>query len=280
MRNLFLFIWRHYFYFLALLLEVIAFVLIVQYNQYPGAAIFKISSEINGSVKQAQQDVASYFKLRRTNQLLATENAILRTLSTNAFMLTDTGSFWVNDTLYRQKYRYIPARVGGNSVNQRNNFMIIEKGSGSGIRKDMGVITSTGIAGIVVGVSPNFSSVMSVLHSATVISAKLKKNNQLGSIVWKGGSYSKANLLNIPVHLEIQKGDTVITSGFSHIFPEGIMIGTIQDFKYSEGDYYDISIKLSVDFNNLSYVYVVENLFRNEQEELIKMQSTIIQAKP
>ena len=157
--------------------------------------------------------------------------------------------------------------------------MILEKGSNNGIVKDMGVITPTGVAGIVVAVSPNFSSVMSLLHSATVVSAKLAKNSQLGSVIWEGKNYRQARLLNIPVHIQINKGDTVITSGFSHIFPEGIMIGTISDFQYDEGDYYNITLNLSVDYNNLSYVYVVENLFRNEQEELLLKQSTIVHDK-
>jgi rod shape-determining protein MreC len=137
----------------------------------------------------------------------------------------------------------------------------------------MAVVSPNGIVGIVNGVSSNFSYVMSLLHSETKISAKLKKNNATGSVSWEGGSYKSGMLADIPSHILIKTGDTVITSGFSLDFPEGIIIGNIASYTLNPGDnFYKIKINFSTDFNKLDNVYVVKNLFKEEQLKLKEMQ--------
>jgi len=161
-----------------------------------------------------------------------------------------------------------------NTTNKRNNYLTLNKGSNQGIAKDMGVITSTGIVGIVKEVSANFSSVISVLHKETKISAKVKKNGHLGTVIWTGGDYSNGELIDIPTHVKPVIGDTIITSGYSTSFPEGIMIGTISDFKIVKGDnFYTITIKFSTDFNNISYAYVIRNIMKDELDKLNKNQT-------
>ena len=148
---------------------------------------------------------------------------------------------------------------------------MLNMGSNDGIDKDMAVISQRGIVGIIRDVSKHFSSVISVLHKDTRISAKIKKNNYIGTLAWKGIDYRKAYLMDIPTHVKLALGDTVITSGYSHLFPEGIMIGVIENYNILEGDnFYTIKISFLEDYNNLSYVYVVNNLMRNEKLMLEK----------
>ena len=188
-----------------------------------------------------------------------------------SFLRNDTNTFWVNDTLYKQQYKYVVAKVVLNTVGKRNNYIMLDKGSRSGIQKDMAVITSRGVVGTVVNVSENFSWVMSMLNKHTRISGRIIKNGQMGTIVWNGVDHLYGTLTDIPAHVKIAKGDTIMSSGFSYIFPEGLMIGTISDFRVEQGDhFYTIPFKFSVDFNSLQYVYVVRNLMKNEQETLEK----------
>lgn len=280
MRNLFQFVWRNHFVFLFLLLEVVSFSLIVTYNHYPEAVYFRFSQQVNGRLHRVTSDLSSYVHLREANQQLAAENAILRSGSAGAWLKTDTASFWKGDTLYRQHYRFMPAGVISNSVSKRNNFIMLNKGASNGVKIDMGIIGPKGVVGIVVAVSSNFSTVMSVLHNASVVSAIVKKNEQLGSVTWEGGSYTYAKLNNISGQVKIAKGDTIITSGFSLIYPKGIPIGTIEKFSLNTDDnYYDITIKLATDFNSLNHVYIVNNIYREEQDKLIEQQTKMPQEK-
>jgi rod shape-determining protein MreC len=146
---------------------------------------------------------------------------------------------------------------------------MLNKGSNDGLTPDMAVISPDGIVGIVSRVSPHFSWVISVLHKQTKISCKIKKNNFVGTLAWDGVNYHYAQLKDIPANVLLAKGDTVITSGYSGIFPQGIKIGTIMEFKVDKGyNFYDISIRLSQDMNKLAWVYVVTDFFKEEKDTL------------
>ena len=132
----------------------------------------------------------------------------------------------------------------------------------------MAVVSPNGIVGVVNGVSKRFSTVMSLLNTDLHISAKIKKNNYFGSLSWDGKNYREAILYEIPHHVPVSKGDTIITSGFSTIYPEGVLIGTIKDFEVKGGNFYEITVRLSTDFKNLTYVNLVSNLRKEEQIEL------------
>ncbi len=271
MRNILVFIVRYHFLLLFIALEALSITLLVNSTYYQSSAILKAGSRVTGRFYTSISNATDYLKLRTTNEQLANENALLRQMKGMSFLKNDTNSFWVNDTMYRQQYRYIVAKVVLNTVGKRNNYIMLDKGSRSGIHKDMAVITSNGIVGTVVNVSENFSWVMSTLNKHFRISGRISKNNQMGTIIWNGVDHMYGTLTDIPAHVKITKGDTIVSSGYSYIFPAGIMIGTITDFRVEQGDhFYTIPFKFSVDFNALQYVYVVNSLMKNEQESLEK----------
>ncbi len=271
MRNILVFIIRYHFLLIFLLLEFISVTLLVNSTYYQSSAILKAGSRVTGRFYTTVSDATDYLKLRTTNEHLAQENAMLRQMKSVSYLRNDTNTFWVNDTLYKQQYKYIVAKVVLNTVGKRNNYIMLDKGSRSGIQKDMAVITPTGIAGTVVNVSENFSWVMSMLNKHTRLSGKILKNGQMGTVVWNGVDHLYGTLTDIPAHVKIARGDTIVSSGFSYIFPAGLMIGTITDFRVEQGEhFYTIPFKFSVDFNSLQYVYVVKNLMKEEQESLEK----------
>jgi len=271
MRNFFNFLIRQYFFFLFLILEIISFVLIVQYNYYQKSSFINTTNNISGGILSSFHSISEYFSLRETNQKLAEENARLLSEAAKFYLKTDTLTHFQKDTIYNRQFVFTTAKVLSNSTNRRNNYLTLNKGSKHGIRIDMGVISSNGIVGIVKEVSTNFSSVISVLNKETKISAKIRKNGQIGTVIWEGGNYRYGHLIDIPTHIKPLIGDTIITSGFSNSFPEGILIGTISDFKIEKGDnFYTITIKFLNDFNSISYVNVIKNLMKPELDELTK----------
>lgn len=269
MRNLIAFLWKNYFFFLFLILEAFAFFLIINNNYYQRRVIVNSTTDVTGNILQSYDNFTSYFNLKEVNRQLAEENAAFHNMSPEAFIRTDTNVFFRNDTLNHRHYRFISAKVISASVNRLNNYIKLNKGRTHGIEPDMAVVAPNGVIGQVVEVSDHFSSVMSVLNSQTRISAKLKKSNQVGSLYWNGEDYRMGKLIDIPSHVQFSIGDTVVTSGYSFIYPEGWLIGIVEDFSIEPGDnFFKIDVKFSVDYNNISYVYVVKNRFRNELMDL------------
>ena len=269
MRPLFQFLARHYFFFLFLLLEGLALTMLVSNSYYQRSVIVNSANGFTGRVYSWYSGITQYLSLKESNRYLAEENARLLNFQKSSFIKTDNKVFLKNDTLYRQQYEYVTAKVINNSTNQINNYLTINKGSKLGIKKGMAVVCSQGIVGIVNEVSENFATVISMLHPKMKISAKIKKNDYVGTIVWEGGSAERGSLKDIPTHVKIKAGDTVITSGYSLMFPEGAMIGTIKDFRVNKGnDFYIVDVDFSTDFNNVSWVYVVQNMMKDELDNL------------
>jgi rod shape-determining protein MreC len=269
MRYLLYFLRKHYIYFLFLVLEVISLLLLFNNNAYQNSALTSVSNGFSGTVLNVSSNISEYFSLRRVNRILAEDNAKLHSTRSEAFYKADTNSFYQHDTLYKLEYKYIAARVISNSTNKRNNFIMLNKGHRQGIEKNMGVIMGDRIVGQVVSVSDHFCWVMSLLNKDSRISGKFKKNNQLVNIEWNGGSYHIGDVKEIPKHVVIHKGDTIITSGNSDIFPEGLLIGTIEDFTIAQEENFNYaSIRFATDFNSLSFVEVLIDLMRQEKEDL------------
>lgn len=223
------------------------------------------AGRFTGSVFNSYNNITQYISLKEANELLAEENTRIRQQLEMSFIKRDTGVFFTVDSLYK----YIHARVINNSTGNQKNYMILNKGSDQGIRKDMGVITTNGVAGTVVEVSENYSRVMSLLHISNRINARVKKNRHLGNIEWDGRDYRYGVLTDIPSHVELSSGDEIITSGNSNIFPEGIPIGVVDVFHKKAGDKFNsASVLLSVDFNNIYDVYIIVNLYQPELNEL------------
>jgi rod shape-determining protein MreC len=207
--------------------------------------------------------------LQKINEELAKENSYLRSQLPTSFKDSKDYFSLVYDTLNKRQYTYRSAKVINNSTNKYFNFITLNKGSLNGIRKEMGVISSKGVVGIVKDVSDHYTSVISILNTRLHISAKLKESGFFGSLNWDGKDYRYAWLNEIPIHAPVKVGDLVVTSGYSSIFPEGILIGTVEEVEKDKGEsFFRIKVRLSVDFKDLSYVEVISNNMRDEQFNL------------
>lgn len=269
MHYLLYFLRKHYFYFLFLALEVLSLILLFNNNDYQNSAMAGVTGRVAGSILNTSTNISEYFSLARVNRILAEDNARLHSGRPDAFYKADTNTFYRNDTLCKLEYKYISAKVISNSIHKRNNFLMLNKGWEHGIQNHMGVIIGNRIVGQVVAVSRHFSWVMSVLNKDSRISGKFKKNDQLVNVEWNGGNYRKGDVREIPKHVVIRKGDLIITSGNSDIFPEGLEIGTISDFTVAQDENFNYAtLTFSTDFNSLSYVEVIIDLMRREKEML------------
>jgi len=273
MKNLFLFLWRFKYFILFLLLEIFSFYLIFQNSNFHHAAFVNSSNAMAANVNESVKSMKDYLNLKKVNGDLATENARLRSMLKDSYYSDTASKKNVTDTVHHQQYSLIAAKVINNSVNRRNNYLTLDIGSQQGIQSEMGVVCSEGLVGIVKDVSPHFCSVMSFLHKDSRISAKVKKSGYIGSLVWDGYSSDHAELRDIALHVQLAKGDTIVTSSYSSIFPEGIMLGFVDEVEKKAGDnFYNITVRLSTDFSKLTYVYVVNNVLKAEQEKLEQTQ--------
>jgi rod shape-determining protein MreC len=178
--------------------------------------------------------------------------------------------FSVSDTILQQHYVYTGAEIVNNSTNRQKNFFTLSKGKKQGLDIDMAVASPDGVAGIIISSSDNFSIAMSLLNLDFRLSARMKSNGYFGSLTWDGRNYRYAMLNEIPQHVIVNKGDTVETTGYSAIFPKGILVGVVNDFEKEGGDFYKIRVLLATDFKKLNYVSVISNLRKTEEKELEK----------
>lgn len=272
MRGLFRFLLRNYFLMMFLALEAISLVLIISFNNYQRVTFINSSNNFAGNIYERFSTLDDYFSLGNTNRKLAAENAALK--KKLAFLTMSQEKYPVNrpDTVDAPAYYFTSAKVISNSVNKQFNYITLNKGSRQGIKPDMGIINSEGVVGVITNVSQNYSTGLSLLNKRLSIPAKITKNNYFGALVWDGEHYNTADLKEIPFHIIVNVGDTVVTSGYSNIFPEGIMIGTIKQFDVESGtNFYNIKVELSTDFKTLKYVEVVKNTRREEQ---VRLEST------
>ena len=261
MNNLLLFVFRYSAFLLFVLLEIISVILIVKYNQSQRSIFLNSSSIISGKLYNVADKAFEYNNLRAVADSLAAENAKLKA---DVYNLQRTFDHLPHteqplDSCLLEPYKIIHARVINNSINQRNNHFTIDRGSRDGIRQGMGVISPHGVAGIIDEVGEQYSTAISLLHSAARISASIKRNKFFGSLVWKEIDPTRMTLEAIPRQADVRVGDTIVTSGFSFIYPSGIFIGTVDRF-WTEGgsNYYTIDVSLHEDIARLDRVYVVE----------------------
>jgi rod shape-determining protein MreC len=270
-RNLFAFIVKQNFIFIFLLLEAISVWLMVHHKGFQGSHVLNSSNSAIAGVYQTAANTREYFSLRQENDRLARENAILRNFQRSSYSILPLSEHTRRDTLYKQQYSYVSAKVVNSSVNKRRNFLTLDVGSAQGIGQDMAVMSSEGIVGIVTNVSKNFASVMSLLHKDVRVNCQLKKDRSYGPLIWDGRDYRYCLLTDIPTHSKIKAGDTVITSELSGIFPEGLMVGTIVYFEKRKGEsFYTARVRLSADLKKVNHVYVIRNKFKGERDSLEK----------
>ena len=271
MNNLIRFLQKYYYVFLFLILEGIAIYFISCNSYYQGSALTNLANNVAGYTFDQCNKISHYFSLASVNEELVKENARLREQIESSYVKYTDRVMIKDDTIYKQQFAFMEAKVISKSINKRNNYFMLNKGRSSGIDKDMSVIAQNGIVGIVTQVTDNFSLVMTVLHQDSKIAVKNKRTQASGTLVWEGGSYEKGKIIDIPSSMPLKVGDTIITSGFSRNFPEGIIVGYIEKFSKDQGSgFYNVDIKYSTDYNKLGFVYVVKNFFKIEQEQLEK----------
>lgn len=270
MERLLYFIIQRRAFFTFLVLEVFCAWLIVSNNSYQGAKFFNSSNAVVASLNNFSLSIRDYFQLRDINTTLAEENATLRQQIEHynqRLQVLDTLS--QSDSVLVSRFDFVSAKVVNNQVDRFKNYITINKGEDAGIKPGMAVISPFGVVGKVKIVSDHYGVVTSVLNIDVLVSALLKRTGHFGTIKWEGHNPDVVNLLYIPPHVKPLVGDSVITSGYNAIFPEGIMIGTISDIKKRpEALFYDLEVKLSQDFRKLSYLTIIKSELKHEQDSL------------
>ena len=275
MKNIFIFI-RIYFNFISFVaLQICCVVILNKYSKTHEVYFAGISNEVIGKVNKKYDNIYSYLNLQQVNNQLAQENARLRdSLKSSSVLVSANADSTVtikadSANMPVRKYAYLYSRVVGNNVSSQVNMLTLERGRLQGVYKGMGVIGPQGIVGEVVEVSDNYCRVMSLLHRKSSVSAMLKRDKNSGTIEWDGVNPAYVILKNIPKSAKIYKGDTVVTSNYSIIYPPNVMIGTVEAIrKDNSSNFFTLKLKTSTNFFNLEYVYAIQNLRYNEQHSL------------
>jgi rod shape-determining protein MreC len=270
MRNLLIFITKYNAFFLFVIFEIASIIIYLNYNSFQKASFINSTNQVTGDLYARVDNFKGYLTLREVNDSLAAENARLRNQLKSAMYVDTIAKTTVTDTIYKQQYEYIAAKVINNSVNRRNNTITINVGTDAGVQKGMGVITRAGAVGKVILVSKHYSVVQSLLHSGTIISAMLASSRQIGSFAWGTDLNPRRGLLyDIPNDATPKIGEQVVTSEHS-LYPAGIPIGKLVNLhaKNAKGSFLSMDVALAVDFGRLEYVYVVNNKFAIEQTGL------------
>lgn len=267
MRTLLRFIQKYSDFLLFLVLEIAALILMVQGNGFQQSKIIGLNRQVSGFLYSKVDGTREYLFLKETNGMLVEENAQLRNSLQQMEQHLDS-SVVLSELRDPYLYHYVPSRVIHNSVYKQYNYLTLNHGEKDGVFRDMGVISDQGVVGIVLETSDNFATVIPIINLDFRLSVKLKSSNYAGILQWGGKSPLFADLNEIPFHVELLEHDTIITSGFSSIFPEGIKVGTIESFSLEQGNFYEIRVKLSTDFQSLFHVNVIRNYQKEEQLNL------------
>lgn len=269
MKNLLDLLFRYYGFMLFVVLQAISISLVVTYNKYQQSKLVASSSHLVGSFLSYKSDVTKYLSLDEVNEQLASENARLRESSREyqaliSSLSQDSSFAELNDL--PTNYLYVQAKVINSSLNRPTNTLTLNKGMVHGIETDMAVIGPNGLIGIVTNVSDHFSSVLPSINMLFTASIKMVNTQHFGLLKWDSKNWRFSQIDDIAKHAKINIGDTIVTRGGSSIFPENILVGVV-DTSYipSGSNYHHIEVKLSTDFSNTSYVYVVKNQFKKEQ---------------
>ena len=276
MRNLLEFLAKYNHWFVFLILEVVSMVLLFQYNSYQGSAWFSSANAVTGKLYEWDANVETFFSLTKVNQELTQRNAYLeqevQKLSDSLVSATKDSSIYHRDQFaLLRNYRLIPAKVVANSIDKPGNLMTIDKGSADGIHKDMGVISGTGVVGIVYLVAEHYAVVIPVLNTKSNISCMIQNRGYFGYLRWKGGVSDLAYLEEVPRHAHFKLGDYVVTSGYSAVFPPGVRVGRILHvFNSADGLSYRVQLRLSTDFARLRDVCVIDDAAMKERLEIMR----------
>ena len=274
MRNLLNFLMKYNYWFLFLLLEVASFVLLFRFNRYQQSVYFTSANGVAGAIYGVAGSVSSYFHLKTVNADLLERNVWLERkveVLEKAFAEQGPDSVMLHslENLVSAKYEVYRATVIKNSLNRVDNYLTLDKGSVDSIRPEMGVVDANGVVGIVYKTSPHYSLVISLLNSKSNLSCKISGSGYFGYLHWKGTDAQYAYLRDLPRHAEFSVGDTVVTSGYSAVFPEGVMVGTVDEMTDShDGLSYRVKVKLATDFGKVTQVCIISRAGQEEQKSL------------
>ena len=258
-----------------LVLECFALFIVFQNNYYHRSAWIKSSSDLVGSIYSRRAELSEYLRLGEINDELSLENALLRSQLGDNIAEIDSTQRIESDSAQRFKFLYMPAKVINNSVNRHSNYITLDRGSLGGVEPDMGVVVNGSIVGFVKDVSRHFSVVTPVLNSAFTASVKMKGSGDLGQLVWGTNDPMTAMVKEIPKHVRVTVGDTVVTTGYSKFFPAEMMVGIVDSHEERPDEvFHRITVRLSTDFRKLKYVEVVSDLFRAERDSLERIGET------
>jgi len=278
MQQLVYFFRKFKYFIFFLLLEFIALALIFNNLDFHKSKFVNSANAITGGICLKASNISEYWSLKSENKFLAEENTRLKNLLEKNILLNINKDTVVIDTItidttkYQQKYSYSSAKIIKNNYNKEFNFLTIDKGKLQGIQKEIAVINSKGIIGIIDNVSDNYARIQSILNRNSKINARLKNSNYFGTLGWNGKNYNTVQLSDIPRQAPLKIGDTIETGGKSTIFPEGILIGTISEI--NKGNYADnkVNVTLFNDMSNLGFVYIIKN-FHKEEINTLKAQN-------
>ncbi len=263
MQQILFFLIRNKNFLLFLFLFIVSFSLTIQSHSFHKNKFINSSNFFSGGIYSMKNNITDYFKLKGENELLLEDNAQLKKQLEAYKKLVSKHQ--IDTTANYYKYEYVTAKVINNSYYKARNVLTLNKGSKDFVYVDQGVITSKGLVGIVKNTSTNYATVQSILNITSQINAKLKKSNHFGSLIWNTQDPNIVQLIEIPRHALIQKGDTIVTGGKSTIFPEGILVGKIEDFVLNQDkNSYTLNIALFNDMTNLEHVYIITNKDRQE----------------
>ena len=268
MKEIIKLILKYHFTIIFILLEIVSFSLIIRHNEYQRAIFSESASTLFGNVSSTITSIKDYFRLKEMNESLANENILLKNRLEEYELLRDT---IIHGTVVQDSipvYEYIGAKQVNATYNRTKNYITLNRGRKNGLQKEMAVCTPEGIVGLIQDLSDYFAVVIPLINVDSRISAKIKKNNYYGSLQWDGNDYAYSYLNDIPYHVEVNAGDTIVTSGLSKIFPEGIVVGYVESVDKETANFLKIKVKLAVDFKRINHVYVILNNKKNEQTSL------------
>lgn len=268
MKEIIKLILKYHFTIIFILLEIVSFSLIIRHNEYQRAIFSESASTLFGNISSTITSIKDYFRLKEINESLAKENILLKNRLEAYEFLQDT---IIQRTVVEGSipvYEYIGAKKVNATYNRTKNYITLNRGRKNGLQKEMAVCTPEGIVGLIQDLSDHFAVVIPLINVDARISAKIKKNNYYGSLQWDGNDYAYSYLNDIPYHVEVNAGDTIVTSGLSKIFPEGIVVGYVESVDKVTANFLKIKVKLAVDFKRINHVYVILNNKKNEQTSL------------
>lgn len=244
--------------------------MVVNKNLKQNSAFLNSSNEFSARLMGFSDEITGFFGLVQENEKLAKENARLNSLLIKSQLTIQKMAMdSISIPQMLDQYNFIVAKVINNSVSRPNNYITLNKGTDEGIKPGMGIISPQGVVGRVMVCSPHFCTATSLLHSKMLISAEISRIHASGSLKWGGNDPDRANLDFVARHLKPKIGDTVRTSEFSNILPEGIPVGIIRKVKLKDdATFYEIEVDLATDFSTLNFVYVIENKLKAEKDTL------------